>query len=283
MLNIGLLFKPELIDMKPIIDLLLVVKKYNEVDYHILGAGETFCPKELLCYFPSQTEKVDLILCFGGDGTILRSVDYSVKNNAPVLGINYGKLGFLSEYTLNDLKKAINNLLQKNYKLESRMLLDIKVYRNKSLIINKLALNDAVLYKGSDAKLVDLRLMSNKHFIYDTRSDGLIISSPTGSTAYSLSAGGAIISPNMKAFIVTPLNPHNLTIRPMVLSSDDSISVSLSSESQVFLQVDGVTCGKLETSDKIIIKKHIKSMNFIKLNHKSFYKILRHKLHMGKQ
>ncbi|MCK9328767.1 MAG: NAD(+)/NADH kinase [Candidatus Cloacimonetes bacterium] len=283
MTNIGLLFKPELIDIEPIKYLLLGLKDKYNINFFILDKNEAFCPPELLCHFPMQLTDINMIICFGGDGTILRSVKHSVKNNAPVLGINYGKLGFLSEYSLKEFQIAITDFISKRFLLESRMLLNVSLYRNNKVILEELALNDAVLYKGSDAKLVDLKLYSNKNLVYEMRSDGLIISSPTGSTAYSLSAGGAILSPNMEAIIVTPLNPHNLTIRPMVFSASDFVSTVLSSDSQVFLQIDGVNVCKLESGDKIVIDKYYKSIDFIKLNNKSFYKILRHKLHLGKQ
>lgn len=282
MLNIGLLFKPGLKETKQITDFLNQLQQENDVQFFILDDNKIFCPEEALCFFPAKSHPIDIILCFGGDGTMLRSVEYSLKNKAPVLGINYGKLGFLSECSFNDFKKSTLNLFQKKYKLESRMLIEIKVYRDNETIIKALALNDAVLYKGSSAKLVNLRLLSNNQYIYEMRSDGLVISTPTGSTAYSLSAGGAIISPNAKAIIATPLNPHILTIRPMVFSDNDKIEISLTSGGNVFLQIDGVNYCELRTNDKISVTRYHKSIDFIKLTKKSFYKILRHKLHMGR-
>ena len=213
---------------------------------------------------------------------MLRSVEFSLKYKAPVFGVNYGKLGFLSDCSMNELKKAIHDLKNKRFQLESRVLLDVKVFRQKQQILHTKALNDAVLHKEGDVKLIDIRLYVNKQFVYKTRSDGIVVSTPTGSTAYSLSAGGPIMSPAMRAIIVTPLNPHILTIRPMVFGENESIELRLPVDNQAYLQVDGISKCKLECNDVIIVRKSRQSVNFVKLTQKTFYKILRKKLNMGK-
>jgi NAD+ kinase len=228
-------------------------------------------------------ENIDFILCFGGDGTILKSLDSSIKYNAPVLGVNFGKLGFLSDSTFKELRESVKDLIEKKYYLESRMLLDICVYRGlKHDEIHKYtALNDLALFKGATSKLISLRLYENTQYVYETRSDGIVVSTPTGSTAYSLSAGGPIMSPSMKAMIVTPLNPHVLSVRPMVFSDTDVIELRLSANEKAHLQIDGINFGELGCNDKVVVNKSKESMQFIKLTQKSFYSTLRTKLNMG--
>ena len=282
MLKIGLLFKPELKDINQIIQLLTEIEKTELANFYILDKNEKFCHPQILCQFPNSAQFIDFILCFGGDGTMLRSTEFAISYNAPVLGINYGKLGFLSDCSLKELKNSLNDLINRKFHLESRMLLEVKVYRNNKLYTQAISLNDAVLFKGSDAKLVNFRLYANKQFVYETRSDGIVISTPTGATAYSLSAGGPIISPAMQAIIVTPLNPHILTVRPMVFDDNETIEIKLPSNNFLNLQIDGINKCELQCHDRIVLKKSKKFVNFVKLTQKTFYRILRRKLHMGK-
>ncbi|HOE90999.1 MAG TPA: NAD(+)/NADH kinase [Candidatus Cloacimonadota bacterium] len=225
----------------------------------------------------------DYILVFGGDGTILRAMHFTLEMNAPVLGFNMGKLGFLTDGNIEDLIPSLNNLLKGKYQKEKRMLLDVSVYRNRVKIVDMPALNDAVIYKGELSKLITIRLFSNKRYVYKARCDGIIISTPTGSTAYSMSSGGPIISPDMEAMVVNSLSPHVLSIRPMVFNAENTLQFKLEEpHSSTVLQVDGINIVQLQSKDKIIIKRSNKKMSFIKLSHKTFYQILRKKLNMGK-
>ena len=275
MLKLGLLFKPGLKDKEKILKELELWKQELGYDsQEISGRGD-------VALISDWQEEIDFILCFGGDGTILHSVEYSIFHKAPVLGVNLGKLGFLSGTSLKDLKRSIFALINGKYKIENRMLLDLKVIRDKNIVFQGIALNDVVLFKGDYAKLVNLRLYSNRQFVYQARCDGMIISTPTGSTAYSLAAGGPIISPTLQSITVTPLNPQILTTRPMVFDKDDIIEIKLPQNHQVYLQTDGNSRCDVRFNDKVIIKKAEQTVKFVKLNQETFYNILRKKLQIG--
>jgi len=281
MRNFGIFFNPNYERTKPIFDLLK--KLHNNKNLHFF-------------YFPQQKElfpdfihsigdnKLDCILSFGGDGTFLRTSQLSLEFDVPLMGINLGKLGFLSESSLSELEKSIDDLKKNKFKVQERMLLKAIVKRDNKAIFTSLALNDAVIYKGKEPRLIDIRFYSNHRLVVETRCDGLIISTPTGSTAYSLSSGGPILSPVMDAFVVTPLNPHVLSVRPMVFASDDRLSFKLKvNGSECILQLDGKNSQNLIDNDEIIVKASNKKVSFIKLTNKTFYQILRKKLHMGKR
>ena len=225
---------------------------------------------------------LDFILSFGGDGTFLRAMHLSLLKNAPLLGINIGKLGFLSDSSLQELEKSIDDLMNKKYKIQKRMLLKASLKRNGEKIFSDLALNDVVIYKGETPRLAEIKLSSNKRFVLNTHCDGIIISTPTGSTAYSLSAGGPLLSPVMDAIIVSPLNPHILSVRPMVFPAADKLDFSvLKLDCEGVLQLDGKNVERLRTGDEIVVKSANRKVEIIKLTNKTFYQILRKKLHMG--
>ena len=226
---------------------------------------------------------LDCILSFGGDGTFLKAMHLSLAKNAPLLGINIGKLGFLSDSSLHELEKSIDDLMKKKYKIQKRMLLKVSLRRKGEIIFSDLALNDAVIYKGETPRLANIKISSNKRFVLDTRCDGIIVASPTGSTAYSLSAGGPLLSPVMDAIIVSPLNPHILSVRPMVFSAADKLEFSvLELHFEGVLQLDGSNVAKLQTGDEILVTSANRKVEIIKLTNKTFYQILRKKMHMGK-
>jgi NAD+ kinase len=317
MLRLGLLFKPELFHETQIYDILTKIEASNIATFHILGKNQcitnlintidlhTFgidgdssfvinwdtddntnktpveIPKAYL-KFCNPSEHLDYIICFGGDGTMLRSIYCSAIFNAPVLGVNFGKLGFLTDITINELENSIHMLDSGNYSLEKRMMLEVNVVRENKTILSEIALNDVVMHKGHESRLIDINLYSSGNLIYEMRSDGVIISTPTGSTAYSLSAGGPIISPELEALIVTPLNPHILSIRPMVFSSGDIIEILVPENQTSYLQMDGVAKTEILTDDRVIIKKSNNLINFVKVSYSNFYEVLRNKLNMGK-
>ena len=279
MKNFGLFLNPYNNEHSEKINLIIknIYKKYH-------ANFISLCKKNNLPDFVNKdtSQKIDIILVFGGDGTILRAKEFGIEYNAPILGINTGNLGFLSEITPEELERFIPLLMEDKYKIQSRMLLKVLVKRDKKTIFsNGLALNDVVIYRGLTPKLMDISIFSNKRSVVETRCDGLVISTPTGSTAYSLSAGGPILSPVMDAIVLATLNPHVLTVRPMVFSSTDVISVRTYKEG--LLQIDGKNTLDLKSEDIIITTASDKRVNFVKLGNRTFYQILRKKLHMGKK
>lgn len=281
MKNIGIFLNPYYKEYEPIFKLLEKLYQNSKIKFYLIK-NENNIDKDFLKNISSKDyPQLDCILVFGGDGTILRAKDYVLKARVPLLGINLGKLGFLSESSLAELEKSVHDLINNRFQIQERMLLDVRLERDNNMIYTGLALNDAVVYKGKIPKLLELTLFCNDNFVVETRCDGMIISTPTGSTAYSLSAGGPILSPIMEAIIAAPLNPHVLTVRPMVFSSVDELCIKI--EYKTILQLDGKNVYNLIKGDRVLITASEEKIKFINLTSKTFYKILRKKLHMGKK
>ena len=284
MKNFGIFFNPNYQDKKAVFELLKHLHENNNLHFFKAEEQREILPDFIHCLKKEKGVKPDCILVFGGDGTILKALNFSLNTKAPILGINLGKLGFLSESSLKELEKSIEELKKNKFKVQPRMLLNVILRRNNKVIFSSLALNDAVIYKGEAPKLIDVKITSNRRFVVETRCDGVIAASPTGSTAYSLSAGGPILSPIMDAIVVAPLNPHILSVRPMVFSAADTLGFTiLNSEHEVLLQLDGQNKFKLRKGDKVLVTASSKKVDFIKLSNRTFYQILRKKLHMGKK
>jgi len=282
MKNFGIFFNPQIESKEMIFDLLKQFHDYEGVKLYRFKKQD-FMPDYFSSVDIEDARHLDYILVFGGDGTILRAIDYSLKCKAPILGINLGKLGFLSESNLSELKRSIRDLCAGKFKVQSRMLLKVSIKRNNELIYSSLVLNDAVIYRGEVSRLIDIKYSCNHRFVMETRCDGIVIATPTGSTAYNLSAGGPIISPLMEAIVVTPLNPHVLTVRPIVFSRKDKLRFTITqTENSSILHLDGKNSHNLEKGDVVIIKSADIKVDFIKLSNKTFFSILRKKFHLGR-
>lgn len=224
----------------------------------------------------------DIIISLGGDGSMLSSARASGVHSIPVLGINLGNLGFLTEVPENKIDDSLDRLKAGKYRIEERMVLDVRIGSDGEEGI--FALNDIVIYHGESAKLIELHLFANDEFVSSYSGDGIIISTPTGSTAYSLSVGGPIISPRMEAIEVSPISPHTLTLRPIIFPADDILTVKVAEKSdQPRVSVDGRVAGNLEKGRKVRIKKAAHKMKLVRFGEKSFYSALRKKLHWGKR
>lgn len=257
------------------------IKENNTLNFYILEEQ-----KEYEKYFPllPKKNKIDCLIVFGGDGTILRAVKFALLYRVPIMGVNLGHLGFLSEISLDELEKSIKKLKKGKYKILSRMMLKITIRSKNKKIINDLALNDAVISKGDKPKLINLKVYDDRRYVFSTRCDGIIAASPTGSTAYSLSAGGPIISPVMNAIVVVPITPHVLTVRPIVFPSSSNISFVIDEESDTsLLQLDGQNKAQLYAGDRVIITSAQRKVDFIKFSNRTFFKTLRTKMHLGKR
>lgn len=224
---------------------------------------------------------VDLIAVFGGDGTLL-SVARLMGNSHPlVLGVNLGSLGFLTEVTLDELYAAFEALLKGDFEVDNRMMIDTVLKREGERIAAYRALNDAVINKGALARIIDMEIYIDGQFVSDFRADGLIISTPTGSTAYSLSAGGPIVYPSMEAFVITAICPQTLTNRPLVVSSSSHIEVVLSSGTDVMLTVDGQVGLPMLVGDATIVTRAESPFRLVKPRGKNYFEVLRRKLNWG--
>ena len=283
MKNFGIFFNPHYKNKKPVFKRLRKLYETASINFFRFCDQENFYPEFINCVTELESEKLECILVFGGDGTILNAVEFSLQYKAPLLGINIGKLGFLSESNFTELEKSIGDLKKNRYKIQKRMLLKVQLKRNKKIIFSGRALNDAVINKGVISKLIDIKISSNRRFVLETRCDGILAATPTGSTAYSLSAGGPILSPIMEAIVVAPLNPHVLSVRPMVYAASDKIKFKLvKGYENSILQLDGNNSSQMQDDDEVIVTSANEKVEFVKLSNKTFYQILRKKLHMGR-
>ena len=226
-------------------------------------------------------EASDLVVAFGGDGTILATANMVGHSGVPILGVNSGGLGFLAEVVTDELKATIDDLIAGKYTVIDRMLLDVRIKKeNREYSFS--ALNDMVIDKGIGPRLILIDVHVNNTFLNTYRSDGLIIATPTGSTAYSLSAGGPLLMPTMNAFIVTPICPHSLTVRPIVLTDNSVLNVSLKpGQDAAQVNLDGQNIMTVNPSDKIEIRKADFSLKWVSIGERDFFEILRTKLHWG--
>lgn len=220
----------------------------------------------------------DLIITLGGDGTILKCAHLAALKNIPVLGINIGHLGYMTEFDMKEIS-IIDKLFNNEYNVEQRMLLDVSVSRKNEIIFNGLALNDIVVSYGHFSRIINLKLLCDKKKIIDYRADGVIICTPTGSTAYSLSAGGPIIEPLLSAITVTPICAHSLTSKSIVFSDNSVLDIVIPNQKadNIYLTVDGNKNILLNYDDCVSVKKSNTKFSLVKLNNLSFYEILNKK------
>ena len=234
------------------------------------------------CQLADIPARVDLIIVLGGDGTLLSVARNAHPFTVPILGVNLGTLGFLAEVTQANLYEVLDNVLEGRYECESRMLLNACIWRDKKKVGDYHVLNDVVISKGALARIVNLRVQVNGQYMTSYRADGLIISTPTGSTAYSLSAGGPIIHPSMDALVLSPICPFTLTNRPIVIPDQSVIQVELETDKEdVRVTFDGQEGCDMFQGDLLEVKKSKTSIQLIQAPGKNYYQTLRKKLHWG--
>lgn len=217
---------------------------------------------------------IDILISFGGDGTMLSAARMILKSNIPIMGVNVGKLGFLAEYSIKDLDKALIDLIEGNYRVVDRSVME-GTCKGKTYY----ALNDFVIEKFGSSRMITISAFTNEHYIGDYRADGLIVTTPTGSTAYSLSCGGPILSPSTKVICLTPIAPHSLTYRPLVLPDTNEIVLKVQSPtgSANFVSDGNITI-PITNDDSVHIKKSKYVVKLVKPIDSTFYDLLRRKL-----
>ncbi|MBF0444439.1 MAG: NAD(+)/NADH kinase [Magnetococcales bacterium] len=227
----------------------------------------------------------DLVVVIGGDGTFIAACRSVGTTGTPLLGINMGRLGFLTEVTKDAMLTTMAEVLADRYKIEKRMLLEVTIKRKNKEILKHLVLNDTVIHKGALARMLEYQVSIDNQFVFSSRADGLIIASPTGSTAYSLSAGGPIIHPTLNTILLVPICPHTLTNRPIAVPGDGVILVTLSKESShdQRLTLDGQTGFPLRDGDKLLIKQSKHQLRVLHAADRNYYSVLREKLRWGEQ
>lgn len=226
-----------------------------------------------------ELPRADLLVCFGGDGTILHAARDATMHNVPILGVNLGSVGFMAELERTEL--SLLSLLGRGvHRTEERMMLDVRVVRSGKVLHETLALNDAVVSNGSMARVAELDVLADDEVVTEFTGDGVIISTPTGSTAYSMSAGGPIVEPTSSCIIVTPVCAHQLSVRAMVLGAERRVAVQVprSTRKHLFLSVDGGKAIRLAGGDRVEITRSERTTTLIRLSERSFYQIMRQKL-----
>jgi NAD+ kinase len=232
---------------------------------------------------PELPAQVDLLLVLGGDGTLLSMARLVGDLNVPILGVNLGGLGFLTALTIDELFPALEALLRGDLLVEERMMLAARVTRQGERLSEYVALNDVVITKSAMSRIINLDVSVQGQFATAYRADGLIVSTPTGSTAYCLSAGGPIVFPTMDAIVLTPICSHTLTNRPIVLPGGQPIDVTLQSDQDVMLTMDGQVGFHLKRGDRIEIRQAAARIRLLRFPQKHFFSVLRTKLKWGER
>ena len=226
---------------------------------------------------------VDLMLVLGGDGTMIATARMVGDAEVPVMGVNYGGLGYLAEFRIEELFDALESILKGQYKLEKRVMLAVELFRGEEHVSGNRVLNDVVINKSALARIIEIEAYLNQQFVNSFRADGLIISTPTGSTAYNLSAGGPVIYPSMNAIVITPICPFTLSNRPIVVPDDAEIELRLKTEQEeVALTLDGQVGFPLKVEDRVVIHKSRTTFNLVQPMNRNYFEVLRDKLRWGR-
>ncbi len=238
-----------------------------------IAVGQSYCT------FEELPDKCDVLVSMGGDGTLIHSARIVGDRKTKLLGVNVGSLGFLTQITPLSMILCLDRIIKGDYNVEERMALTVKIDRTGETFH---ALNEAVVDNGAISRMIDIRLQVNGEDIVNYRCDGLIIATPTGSTAYSLASGGPILHPTMQAIIASPISAFSLTTRPMIFRADDALVLKVRSQHKVAsLTVDGQVMRELSDGDIVSIKRADFAYQFIAFEENSFYRVCRSKLHWG--
>ena len=287
--RIGIVLKPHQPDaLKTICELVVWLAERNltlvggpEIERERIE-HETGCPVPQI-ESTRMAEEVDLMLVLGGDGTMIATARMIGDHEVPVLGVNYGGLGYLAEFRIEELYTALESILDGNFRLDRRVMLAVELQRGEETLRTSRVLNDVVINKSALARIIEIETYFNHQFVNSFRADGLIVSTPTGSTAYNLSAGGPVIFPSMNAVVITPICPFTLSNRPIVVPDDAEIELLLKTDNEeVALTLDGQVGFPLEVDDRVVIKKSRTTFNLIQPSNRNYFDVLRDKLRWGR-
>ena len=229
-----------------------------------------------------RSTAADLCVVVGGDGTLLSAARSNAGRPRPILGINLGGLGFMTETPPEEAASVLKAVLEGRYSVSQRMTLDVTLLRRRRTVARQTVLNDVVITKSALARIIDLAVSIDRQMLTVYRSDGLIVSTPTGSTAYSLSAGGPIIHPEMAALLIAPICPHTLSMRPLVVPASSRVEVTLrTGDSEVYLTLDGQVGHPLRAGDRVRVRRGQAPVLMVRSRHRTYFEVLRHKLRWG--
>jgi NAD+ kinase len=230
-------------------------------------------------------DKCDMIICLGGDGTFLRTARIAYMSQLPMLGINLGSLGFLTDVEKGEIDKSVENILSNNYSIEERIMLSAKLYKDGKLAAQDVAINDIVISRGGIPRILHLSTYIDNNLIEMFPGDGIVVATPTGSTAYSLSAGGPIVEPTSGLIIITPICPHILSSRALIASDQRKIKICVSPgfEHKALVTVDGQKNLEITGGDHLEIEKTKSTVKILRVNSKNFFTVLRSKIYERKE
>jgi len=229
------------------------------------------------------TDNTDLLLSLGGDGTLLRAVHMVAGKKIPILGFNFGRLGFLTSEAHKEIDKVITYLKNKKFYIEERTMLYTVGYSENKEIFSEIAMNEIVIRSSQIGRLANFEIRLDDNFVSECGADGIMVATPTGSTAYSLSAGGPIVEPEMDLHILTPICPHSLTQRPLIYNSGKVATIKLSHPDSILVSIDGQIEYKMPEHSEIKIFKSKEKAKLIRFHEEGFYNVIREKLYWGKK
>jgi NAD+ kinase len=241
-----------------------------------------------LCPYPVVAldelgEQADLAIVIGGDGTMLNIARTLAPHAVALVGVNQGRRGFLTDISIDTMYDTIGAILEGKFVAEARMLLQGEIFRGEQRVFEVLAFNDAVVSKGLKGSMIEFEVRIDDQFIYDQRSDGLIVATPTGSTAYALSAGGPIIHPSLSVMALVPVCPHTLSNRPIVISSDSTVEIIVYSGDDPRAHFDSHSHFDLQQGDRVVVRRYVHSINLLHPSGHSYYGMLREKLNWNRE
>jgi NAD+ kinase len=277
--TIGILTKPSAPNMRQRVE---QVQDWLKIHEKIVLLDSTDMPPSPSC--PERqliAKRADLLIVLGGDGTMLSGARLVEERGIPILGVNMGGLGFLTETHFEDLPIALEKIFAGEFHLDTRLMLAVQIRRADQIIGNYTALNDIVVSKGHLARMISTTVSVNDAFMTNMQSDGLIVSTPTGSTAYSLSTNGPILDPSLEALLINPICPHTLSHRPFLAPSTVSISIQLTSQERAMATVDGQEGEEILTGDIVDIHASKHRTQLIRFPGRSYFEVLRTKLRWG--
>ncbi len=256
----------------------LIGKPHEEME----NFGAKNCSIEAVETKQFQTQ-ADLIVVLGGDGTMISTARLTGDREILVLGINYGSLGYLTEFRIEEMFDALEKILAGNYEIDRRVMLDVELSRDGKVLETGRVLNDVVINKAALARIIEVEVRLDNLYVNSFRADGLIVSTPTGSTAYSLSAGGPILYPSINALVLTPICPFTMTNRPIVVPDNAAIEIVLTNENEgVVLTLDGQIGYQMKTGDTVSIRKSTTDFNLVRPPNRNYFDVLRNKLKWGR-
>ena len=228
--------------------------------------------------FDEIGRSADLAIVLGGDGTMLAAARNLVRHRVPLAGINQGRLGFMTDIAMRDMSESVGAILEGRHSIEERALLEAEILRGGTSLLRTVALNEAVVTKGSQARLIEFELRIDGEYVYKLRADGVIVATPTGSTAYALSAQGPILQPTVPAFALVPLNPHVLSARPVSVSDRSAIEIGIVRALDARAHFDGFALTDLQEGDRLVLKRSADAIRFVHPPGYSYFTMLREKL-----